>query len=194
MTTIQIVCSSVQSVCAIMPKGTNPVIMDTYNWIMDISYLQYGYPQLYMWKLINGSSTMFIHNTTLDIYDRIMDIHECCELWISMIIIDIHNFAVAPLITHWSCGGLAVCHRYNTVATGLGRKQSSNREKTSHIPPPQVSLGMSVFLRIYEIYHAMMAPRPHWNLVYLFFPQRCTPRTYNFVLAMYHLHWLMLCY
>ena len=57
-------------------------------------------------------------------------------------------------------------------------------KKTSHIPPPQVSFGVSVFLKIYEIYRAKTAPQPHWNLVCLFVPQRCTcctPRTYNFV-------------
>ena len=27
-------------------------------------------------------------------YDGFMDIHDCCELWISMIIIDIHNLII----------------------------------------------------------------------------------------------------
>ena len=105
--------------------------------------------------------------------------------------------AVAPLITHWSCCSLAVGHQYNTVATGLGRKQSSNKKRHPTSRPHRWTLGCLVFFRIYEIYRAMTAPQRHWNLVCLFFPQRCTcciPRTYNFVLAMYHLHWLMLCY
>ena len=106
--------------------------------------------------------------------------------------------AVAPLITHWSCCSLAVGHQYNTVATGLGREQSSNKKDIPH-PAPTGKLWdvCFCFLRIYEIYHAMTAPQPHWNFVCLFFPKRCTcctPRTYNFVLAMYHLHWLMLYY
>ena len=114
--------------------------------------------------------------------------------------------AVAPLITHWSCCSLAVGHQYNTVATGLGRKQllgwagnkvpTKKKHPTSH--PHRWALGcLGFFLRIYEIYRAMTAPQPHWNLVCLFFPQlctHCTPRTYGFVLAMYHLHWLMLRY
>ena len=43
--------------------------------------------------------------------------------------------AVAPLITHWSCCSLAVGHQYNTVATGLGRKQSSNKKDIPHPAP-----------------------------------------------------------
>ena len=54
--------------------------------------------------------------------------------------------AVAPLITHWSCCSLAVGHWYNTVATGLGRIQSFNKKRTSHIPPLLVSFGISIFL------------------------------------------------
>ena len=99
--------------------------------------------------------------------------------------------AVAPLITHWSCCSLAVGHQYNTVATGLGRKQSSNKKRHPTSRPHKWASGclfffFFFFLRIYEIYRAMTAPQPHWNLVCLFFPQRCTcctPRTYNFVFS-----------
>ena len=87
--------------------------------------------------------------------------------------------AAVPLITHWSCC-LAVGHRYNTVATGLGRKQSSNEKDIPH-PAPTVELwDVWFFFRIYEIYRVMTSPQPHWNLVNLISPQRCTyctPRT-----------------
>ena len=93
-------------------------------------------------------------------------------------------------------------HWYNTIATGLGRIQSSNKKKTSHIPPPLVSFGMSVFLGFFEdvwnipCYDGIATALKSWGF-FCFFAQRCTcctPRTYNFVPAMYHLHWLMLCY
>ena len=54
---------------------------------------------------MNASSNIFTRNAFLDIYNKIVDIHcvfmddhdgimdtqNCCELWISVIIIDIHN-------------------------------------------------------------------------------------------------------
>ena len=37
---------------------------------------------------------MDIHNVVVDDHDGIMDIHDCCGLWISMIITDIHNLII----------------------------------------------------------------------------------------------------
>ena len=101
--------------------------------------------------------------------------------------------AVAPLITHWSCCSLAVDHRYKTVATGLGRKRS-NKKRHPTSRPHRWALGCLFFedLWILPCYDGTAtALKPCLSV---FFSQRCTcctPRTYNFVLAMCHLHVLI---
>ena len=44
---------------------------------------------------------MDIHNVVMDDHDGIMDIHSCCEIWISMIIIGINNLINDVHIELW---------------------------------------------------------------------------------------------
>ena len=37
---------------------------------------------------------MDIHNVVMDDHDGIKCIHDCCELWISMIVTDIHDLII----------------------------------------------------------------------------------------------------
>ena len=59
--------------------------------------------------------------------------------------------AVTPLLTHWSCCSLAVGHRYNTVATGLGRKQSSNKNRHPISRPHRWALGCLFFEDLWNL-------------------------------------------
>ena len=79
---------TVQSVYTKRPKGTNPMIMDIHNWIMDIFYLQYDIPNCTcVIKNINNciSLIMDIHNSMCISIIQLSLIQLLIQIWISVI-------------------------------------------------------------------------------------------------------------